>query len=423
MLDDIDGPKYVVVASMHQFLDNNRDELIARCVEKVARRPRRAATPEQLKNGVPLFLEQLTKTLEAEREGHSDDSLRISGASGGSDGGSSEIGLTATAHGKQLLELGYTVDQVVHDYGDLCQAITDLAVERDAPFSVDEFRTLNRCLDNAIADAVKEFSAQRDATVFRRYTAEANERLGLLVHELRNSLHTAILAVTALETGSLPIQGATGRVLRRSLSGLTALVDRALQEVRASPEPHVHSEVFSLASLIADAGNAARLEADKRGCPLAVGEVDEQIEVEGNRHLLLGAVANLLQNAFKFTTPKTEVSLKVHANDDFTVSIDVEDHCGGLPAGAAEIMFRPFAQRHDDKSGLGLGLSIARANVQSAGGTLTVRDVPGKGCVFTIRLRRHASGTRRPEQRGDELHSRGPGPSGVLPLEAGTPER
>ncbi len=40
------------------------------------------------------------------------------------------------------MELGFSVDQVVHDYGDLCQAITDLAVERDAPFSVDQFRTL-----------------------------------------------------------------------------------------------------------------------------------------------------------------------------------------------------------------------------------------------------------------------------------------
>jgi hypothetical protein len=66
----------------------------------------------------------------------------------------SEIGTSAVAHGASLLGLGYTVDQVVHDYGDLCQSITDLAFERDAPFSVEEFRTLNRCLDNAIADAV-----------------------------------------------------------------------------------------------------------------------------------------------------------------------------------------------------------------------------------------------------------------------------
>jgi hypothetical protein len=176
---------------MHEFLNRNRHELIKRCKAKVAKRPRRAATPDQLRNGVPLFLEQLIRTLQAEKEGHPVDSLRIYGASGGGSSALSEIGVTATAHGKQLLELGYTVDQVVHDYGDLCQAITDLAVERDAPFSVDEFRTLNRCLDNAIADAVTEFSAQRDETVSRLQSAAASERLGFFAHELRNSLHTA----------------------------------------------------------------------------------------------------------------------------------------------------------------------------------------------------------------------------------------
>jgi hypothetical protein len=130
---------------MHAFLFNNRDELIARCKAKVAQRPRRAATAEQLANGVPLFLEQLTRTLEAEVQGDVGKSLRISGASGGDVTALSEIGVSAAAHGKRLLESGFTVDQVVHDYGDLCQAIADLAVERDAPFSVDEFRTLNRC--------------------------------------------------------------------------------------------------------------------------------------------------------------------------------------------------------------------------------------------------------------------------------------
>jgi hypothetical protein len=156
------------MASMHLFLANNRDELIARCKAKVAQRPRRAATEEQLRNGVPLFLEQLRSTLVAEEEGQAGESLMISGSSGGNETTLSEMGVTAAAHGKQLFELGFSVDQVVHDYGDLCQAITDLAVERDAPFSVEEFRTLNRCLDNAIADAVTEFSIQRDAAVGRQ---------------------------------------------------------------------------------------------------------------------------------------------------------------------------------------------------------------------------------------------------------------
>ena len=374
---------------MHEFLIHNREALIDRCKTKVAQRPLRAATANQLKNGVPLFLDQLTQTLRAEKEGDAGDSLRISGAAGGDGSALSEIGLSATAHGRQLLELGYTVNQVVHDYGDLCQAITDLAVERNAPFSVEEFRTLNRCLDNAIADAVTEFSAQRDLSLSRRQSLEANERLGFFVHELRNSLNTATLAVAALESGQLPISGSTGAVLKRSLVALTSLVKHSIDEVGAAAEPQLTREVFSLAAFIGDAGNAAHLEASARGCPFTVRNVDAQVKVEGPRELLLGALVNLLQNAFKFTRPHTEVSLSAHSDGNGAVFIDVEDHCGGLAPGAAEIMFNPFTRRHDDKSGLGLGLSIARENVEAAGGTLSVRNVPGAGCVFTIRLHQH----------------------------------
>ena len=123
----------------------------------------------------------------------------------------SEMGVTATAHGKDLLTLGYSVDQVVHDYGDLCQAITDLAFERDAPFATDEFRTLNRCLDNAIADAVTEFSFQRESSLARQHSAEEQRRAGFLAHELRNSLATATTSLRALELSGMPISGATGR--------------------------------------------------------------------------------------------------------------------------------------------------------------------------------------------------------------------
>lgn len=376
---------------MHEFLINNRAELIERCKAKVALRPPRAATPEQLKNGIPLFLEQLTRTLQAESEGERGESLRISGASGGgSTSAVSEMGLSATAHGKQLLELGYSVDEVVHGYGDLCQAISDMAVERDAPFRVDEFRTLNRCLDNAIAEAVTEFSTLRDVATARRFSEEANERHGFLLHELRNSLHTATLALSALETGKLPIAGATGAVLRRSLVALTSLVKHALDEVRVAAALTEEKEVFSLASFLADAGSAALLDANARGCSFVVrNTIDPDIAIKGDRDLLLGAVTNLVQNAFKFTRPGTEVSLNAHATDDGVVSIDVEDGCGGLPPGVADVMFLPFVRRHGDKSGLGLGLSIARQNVEAVGGTLAVRDMPGQGCVFTISLRRY----------------------------------
>lgn len=375
---------------MHEFLTNNRDELVRRCKEKVSGRPRRAATEDQLKNGIPLFLGQLINTLKAEREGHPGDSVRISGLPGGDLSVVSEIGISATAHGKQLLELGYTVNQVVHDYGDLCQAITDLAVARDAPFTVQEFRTLNRCLDNAIAEAVTEFSGQRDAAITRQHAAAANERLGFLVHELRNSLHTARLAFTALETGQLPVSGATGGVLRRSLATLASLVNRSLTEVRLTAEPLLGSEVVDLATFIADAANAALLDANMRGCHFAVkNEAGPGVAINVNRELILGAVVNLLQNAFKFTRPGSDVLLHAYVGDSGEVHIDVADHCGGLPPGTAETMFLPFTRHSPEKSGLGLGLSIARRNVEASAGSLTVRDVPGVGCVFSIRLPRH----------------------------------
>ena len=373
---------------VHSFLANNRDELIARCKAKVAQRPMRAASARQLANGVPMFLEQLTRTLRAEEEGDDAEGERISGPSGGDATALSQIGITATAHGQQLMEFGYTVDQVVHDYGDLCQAITDLAVERDAPFSVNQFRTLNRCLDNAIADAVTEFSAHRDASVSRQQASVENERLGVLVHELRNSIQTATLAFKALESGTVPINGSTGALVKRSLKALSGLLDRSLEEVRERAEGTEISHAFSLAAFVADARSIAALGASARGCAFSVPEVDASIGIAGNRDHLLAALVNLLQNAFKFTHPHTEVTLHAYATGD-RVSVDVKDNCGGLPEGFGETMFKPFTQSSADRSGLGLGLSIARRTVEAEGGSLTVQDVPGRGCVFTMSLPRH----------------------------------
>jgi signal transduction histidine kinase len=373
---------------MHDFLSNNRKDLIERCRAKVARRPARQATSEQLQNGVPLFLDQLIRTLRIEQTAEPLDSRRISGPSGGGSG-SSEIGASAAEHGKQLLELGFTVDQVVHDYGDLCQAITDLAYERDAPFEIDEFRTLNRCLDNAIADAVTEFSYRRDFAAAEKQALELNERLGFFAHELRNYLQTATLAFTAAKTGNLNLSGATGSVLERSLTGLRDLINYSLDEVRQSAGISSSQVLFSLAEFIGEIQQAADLSARASQCALVVSVVDRSLALTGNRDLLFAATANLLQNAFKFTHRHTEVSLNAYA-DANAIVIDVVDHCGGLSADDVESMFKPFRQNGVDRTGLGLGLSIAKRNVEANDGNLSVRDVLNSGCIFTIRLPRHS---------------------------------
>lgn len=374
---------------LHIFLEKNRDELIRRCVEKVSQRPNRNATPEQLENGIPKFLSQLTRTLEAEQRKGAAAGAKISGPSGGVGSEFSEMGVSATAHGTELLHLGYVVDQVVHDYGDLCQAITDLAFERDAPFTVDEFRTLNRCLDNAIADALTGFTFQRDSAMATKYSHDLNERLGFIMHELRNALSAATLAVSAMEAGTLPITGATGSVLKRSLAAMAKLISDSLSDVRIKGATGMRNR-FSLAPFINDAAEVARLEAQAHGCQLIVTMVDPRLEINGNRDLLMAALANLLSNAIKFTHTNTDVTLSAYARGD-KIIIDVKDNCGGLPAGSAEQIFRPFSQCSENRAGLGLGLSIARESVAADDGTLSVENNPGHGCTFTISLPRCAT--------------------------------
>jgi len=371
---------------LHEFLTDNRAELIERCGLKVAQRDSPKPTAAELEFGIPLFLDQLAKTLRMERASEPMRSREVSGPAGGGRALSSEIGVAAARHGLELLRHGFTIDQVVHDYGDLCQAVTDLAFEREIPIEIDEFRTLNRCLDNAIADAVTEFSLQRDLLTSDRDAQALSERLGFLAHELRNLVQTATLAVTAIKTGNVGLAGATGAVLDRSLIGLRNLIDRSLADVRVFAGMPARRERIALPDFVRELQVSASLEAHARGCRFAVTADGAGLALHADREMLHAAVGNLLQNAFKFSERDSEVSLAAYAKGD-RVLIEVSDHCGGLPQGDAERMFAP-APEPPGKSGLGLGLAICRNSVEANGGRLRVRDVPGTGCVFTIDLPR-----------------------------------
>lgn len=377
-------------AMLHSFLADNRAELIGRCRAKVATRAPPGALARELDHGITVFLDQLIKTLQVEQTSEPMRSREVSGPSGGGQPTLSEMGESAAAHGRELLEHGYTVDELVHDYGDLCQSITGLALERDHPFTLEEFRTLNRCLDNAIANAITEYSYQRDALAADRQEGAFNARLGVFAHELRNHLSTATLALMVIKTGNVGLNSATGAVLDRSLVGLRNLIDRSLAEVRINAGPVVQQQLFSLANFIGELKSAGELEAEVKGCKLLVSDVDPRLAVDADRDLLFSAVGNLLQNAFKFTRPGSEVTLQAYAAGD-RILIDVKDQCGGLPDGASETLFAPFTQSDADRSGLGLGLAISRRSVEANHGCLDVRDVPGHGCVFTINLPRQST--------------------------------
>ncbi len=349
---------------LHEFLTTNTQEIIARSRVKVSARTALAATAAKLSNGVPLLLSQII------------DQLR----SATSDSGAIKEG--ATQHGGELLAIGFSVSQVVHGYGDICQVVTELADEMDAAITADEFHTFNRCLDEAIANAVTEYQRRRDESS----TYESTERLGVLAHELRNRLGAAMLSFSMLQEGTVAIGGSTGAVLSRNLRGMRDLINRALADVRLEGGIGQHHRV-SMSEIIADAEVEASMGAEGGRVRLSVSPVDHGIDVAADPQILSAAIGNLLQNAFKFSHEHGHVALRTTATAD-RVLIEVEDECGGLPPGKAEDLFLPFSQRSDNRAGLGLGLTISRRGVEAMGGTLGVRDLPGKGCVFSIDLPR-----------------------------------
>lgn len=373
---------------LHAFLTTHRSALIERCAQMVARRTETQSHDSPLLHGVPIFLDQLIKTLRIEQSVEPSLSFAVSGQPG--IGGPSEIGTTATLHGEELFKSGYTLEETVRDYGDLCQAITSLANEVGESIEVDEFRTFNRCLDNAIADAVTEFSSSQRSMATAAGVASLNSRMGSLAHELRNLVHTASLAVKALKSGNVGLSGATGAVLDRCLLSLSNLIDRSLAEVRLSAGLPAEKKAISLADFIAEVAISATLEARSRDCELIVKPVDRSLAIHVDPALLASAVGNLLQNAFKYTQRHTQVTLHAYGLSD-RIRIDVHDHCGGLPEGAIEQLFQPFIQKSEDRSGLGLGLDICKRSVAANDGILSAIDRPGTGCIFTIELPRHAT--------------------------------
>lgn len=353
---------------LSEFITLNRDEIIRRCRAKVATRSTVAPDESVIDFGVPLFLEQLCDAL---RRGEP---------------GSDAMSKSAFLHGHELLKQGFSLSQVVHDYGDVCQSITELAMESHAPIEADEFRVLNGCLDDAIAGAVTQFGRERDQEAIEAETERENVRLGFFSHELRNLLNTALVALEVIRTGNVGISGSTGAILKRNLTGARDLALRSLDGIRVKHRVPIQEQIL-LASFIEEIAAATTLEANIRGVVLVVAPVENSVTIEGDRSVLSGVLASILQNAMKFTHPNSTVCLRVLSSDE-RVLIEVEDECGGLPDGDANELFRPFVQRSTDRTGVGLGLAFSRWGVEASGGKIYARDLPGKGCVFTVDLPR-----------------------------------
>jgi len=358
---------------LFEFLRDNRDEILARSRLKLDGRRIPTPTAAELSHGLPLFLDQLIAILQSEK-----------GVRAQQHG---KVAESAALHGEDLLRMGLTVGQVVHDYGSICQSVTELAEQSKFSIAVEEFQTFNRCLDDAIAQAVTSFERDRDQSALNPQAM----RVASVAHEMRNLLTASLLTYDALASGSVGIHGSTGTLLGTSLRRMRLLIDRTLSDVRIDSGVHPSVPV-PVSELFEEIEVVATLEPNERHIQLAIEGGPFAMSVSGDHQILASALANLVQNAFKFTRPSGRVTRRATTVRK-RVHIQVEDACGGLPPGKAERMFEPFEPSEPSDPGstnevvhVGIGLAISLKGVRACGGDLRVRNLPGKGCVFTMEL-------------------------------------
>jgi signal transduction histidine kinase len=352
---------------LSKFVTVHSDAIVAAANAKSDDQQRPPASSEVL----GVFLSQLVKVLRRD----STQTLLSSDVVGSSSG-----------HQRNELLAELDIAEVVHHYADIREAIVELVVDQHAAISFQELRILNGFVDTAIARAVTEharLASQKSST-------EETERLGQAAHELRNMLHTAALAYRTMKLDS-PINGNAGTILGRSLLGLQIVIDRTVAEVRLAAGSDRREQV-ALWELLEEIAVVAKLHAEYKEMRFVVDQVDPALTVNVDAQLLTSAVMNLVNNAFECTRAGGQVVLRAYSEDD-VVYIEVEDQCGGIPA-TKQDPFQAFGDRRGrDRTGLGLGLSIARKAVKAHGGDIEILNMPGKGCIFIIELPLAAAGS------------------------------
>jgi signal transduction histidine kinase len=380
---------------LFDFLETHRAEILSMTEKKAQDLAGLRPSSELLKNGLPLFFDQLKqilileetankhaepKTSELVKAAAENDEQAMTRAVGRPN--EAELARTAGVHGAELMRLGYTLSYAVHAYGSMCQSITELATKEKMNITAKEFHDLNRCLDVAIAGAVTEFQRHKNSETENREV----QHLGFLAHELRNSLMTVNFSISMIKKGTVGFAGNTGRILKDGLDRMQTLIDQSMAEVRLRVDPKPHPETVSLIQIVNQILMSAEMDAKTRGQILAI-EVDPKLTLEIDHQFLYSALSNLVQNALKYSRVGGKIQVRSHERGD-QIIIEVEDECGGLTDEKVNL-FKPFEQQNENKKGLGLGLTIAQKAIQLNNGKLEVQNLPKKGCIFRISVPKH----------------------------------
>lgn len=336
----------------------HRDEVLEIATERLAE-----LIPEQSLRDADNYLPTLVDEILA---GLSDPQIDGSG--------DPRIARSAAEHGRERQRFGSNIEFVVHDFGVICDGISEVARRLGMQIDAGDWQKLNRALDFGIARAISGFEALRREQEQRDSAAE----LGGVAHELRNALAAASVAFEAVRRGRVGTQSRTADIVMRNLKRGGQLAANLVLESKLLTRPEPAFASLMLRPIVEDVV-AATPAAD------AMIEIDvaPRLTVVADRELLTSALTNLVQNALKFTRSGGTVTVRARPTDQEVV-IEVEDQCGGLPPEKVEALFEPFVQEGQNRTGLGLGLSIVRRIMLAHGGGVRARDLPGRGCIFEL---------------------------------------
>ena len=285
----------------------------------------------------------------------------------------------AASHGVERLAVGFRVDRVVQEYVLVADLILELADEHDYAPSISEVRTLMEAVGDGAAIAAREYVRRREADLLQR----ESEHAAFLAHELRNSLTSARFAFDLLRRREFADPASLVHIIDNGLREAAARIDVALTGARVRGGVVSPVRVFPRL-MLEEIAAEVRPQAEARQIQLIVDGAQNLVGTADAR-LLRSALENLTTNAVKFSRPGGTVKLSA-AVQVGRLHFEIADSCGGVDEEKLDRLFRPFVQASSERSGFGLGLTIARECAEAQGGTLELRNVPGHGCVFTLTL-------------------------------------
>jgi signal transduction histidine kinase len=144
---------------------------------------------------------------------------------------------------------------------------------------------------------------------------------------------------------------------------------------------------LDITNIVRDARDIFQSPADDKGLTLAYSGPDNA-DISGDMRLIQRMVANLLDNAIKYTPANGRIDVRVAAGADQSVQITVQDNGRGISVKDQEHIFERFYRCDPSRSqaGTGLGLSFARAVARAHKGDISVSSTIGEGSTFTVTL-------------------------------------